>query len=200
MDIDEISVLDSLYRKTSSQDWTKPWDLDNIHCNEPGITCDDMGHVIGINVKGFGLTGSIPEEIGFLKYLKTLDLSDNDLTGFLPSDLRFAPLERMDISGNRLIGLVPLMLCTKLGINGNGLISKLGCNHIACPVGYYSSTGTGSWSNTVKCLPCRKGDGLFLASKKCGEESSYRWTEDYTVGKMFLIIFLAIFAAWLILF
>jgi len=189
IDVDTIHLLDTFYKKTSSRGWTKPWDLSDIHCHEPGITCDDMGHVVGINVKGFGLSGSIPEEIGFLRYLKALDLSDNDLTGFLPSDLRFAPLEKLDISGNKLIGVVPLMLCTKPGINGNAYGgSSAGCDHISCPVGYYSSTGAGSSRTDHKCQPCKGGGGEFLASKSCSNMSYAGFSDTAAKGFGFFLL------------
>ena len=47
----------------------------------------------------------MPEVIGFLRFLEHLDLSVNELTGHLPSDLRWTPLETLKISGNKLKGI-----------------------------------------------------------------------------------------------
>jgi len=104
-------------------------------------------------------------EIGFLPYLKRLDLSNNQLIGFLPSDLRFAPLSFLDVSGNFLKGLVPPMLCRKPGINGNGDGGDSNCAHIACPTGTYSSTGRNN-DDFNECLPCLDPQ-TFLASNVC---------------------------------
>mmetsp|Transcript_62705 Transcript_62705/g.74226 ORF Transcript_62705/g.74226 Transcript_62705/m.74226 type:complete len:548 (-) Transcript_62705:143-1786(-) len=172
IDTDEIALLDTIYKKTSEGGWTETWNLDDLHCHLPGVTCDDLGHVAEINVKGFGLIGTIPEEIGFFKYLKKLDVSDNLLSGYLPSDLRFAPLEKLDVSGNKLKGVVPLMLCMKPGINDNGVSSSGdNCHHIACPIGYYNPAG--SIGDKHKCSPCLGGGGDYLGSKSCGQ--SFGW-------------------------
>ncbi len=78
-----------------------------------------------INLSGRGLMGTIPDSLAFLKHLEKLDLSDNELMGFLPSDLRWAPLESLDISGNKIRGIVPPTLCLKGGINDNGVQGDL---------------------------------------------------------------------------
>lgn len=187
MDISEDIILDTFYAHTSRLGWTTPWDANINHCDQPGITCDMQNHVTEINLKGFGLTGTIPEVIGFLEYLRVLDLSDNQLSGHLPSELRFAPLERLDVSGNRLVGVVPLMLCSKPGINGNGGGTKgrnFGCDHIACSVGYAAPQGSHNHSG---CTPCPGGGGNYLGSKTCG--SGYNWAKDFTYAKAFGVFF-----------
>jgi len=137
--------------------------VDSDWCSLEGITCNKSFEVVGIKLRGMDITGSIPNQIGFLETLATLDLSNNKITGFVPSDLRFAPLDSLDLGGNKLIGIVPPLLCLKSGINGNGKDNR-DCAHIACPVGSYSSTGWGT--GTSKCSLC-EFMGIHLGSTSC---------------------------------
>jgi len=168
MDINQRDILQILYTETYGMNWVNidlEWNPENdYYCAFSGITCDNKNNVIGINLKNKGLKGKIPEALGFLRFLEHLDLSDNQLTGFLPSDLRWAPLETLVISGNLLQGIVPPKLCEQTGINGNGENGSFDCQLIACPSGYYSPTGRSGTNR--KCLPCN-GDVSYLGSKNC---------------------------------
>ena len=76
-------------------------------CNWNGITCAvDQEHVIGLNLSGSGISGSISVELGNFTSLQTLDLSSNSLSGSIPSELgqlqnlRILQLYSNDLSGN----------------------------------------------------------------------------------------------------
>mmetsp|Transcript_41344 Transcript_41344/g.62698 ORF Transcript_41344/g.62698 Transcript_41344/m.62698 type:complete len:238 (+) Transcript_41344:894-1607(+) len=120
IDLNQGDILRKFYEATSiSGAWKGDvnWADESIHeCRYTGVICDNSGHVISINLQGRGLTGTIPEEIGFLQYLQVLNLADNQLEGFVPSDLRWAPLQELDISGNKLRGIIPpgLVSCIPL--------------------------------------------------------------------------------------
>lgn len=169
IDMNPDDIFQELFDAADGKSWMEVWDMKEKHyCGYFGVTCDNHENVIGINLKGNKLRGSIPESIGFLRFLEHLDLSDNDITGFLPSDLRWAPLEKLDVSGNKLRGIVPPALCRQQGVNGNGQDGEFSCERIACPMGFYSDTGNGvtPGSNGPKCKPCVYG-GVYLGTKVC---------------------------------
>lgn len=166
---DEKDILRTLYEHTTNDggswrgdgDWTE----DNVVlCDLSGITCDENNHVVEINLSGRGLVGTIPESLGFLKYLKKLDLSDNELRGHLPSDLRWAPLESLDITGNEIKGIVPPRLCLEAGINKG---ESVNCDRIACPAGTYSPSGRMDPVEGHECVPCTYNDREVLGMKTC---------------------------------
>lgn len=198
IDLVEVDILKIFYEATDGDNWhgdTKWTIQDALYCDLEGITCGNGGNIVAIDLKGKGLKGTIPEEIGFLKFLSRLDLSDNYLTGYLPSDLRFAPLRYLDVSNNRMKGIIPHALCRKEGINGNGKNGDFNCENIQCPANTYSSTGRGT------CHPCRPKHGTpYIGSKKCSElfsfmNSKQREAGDNSRGST-VVIFFFLFAVF----
>ena len=155
-DVTESTILAQLVEGTL--------DIQESACLYEGVVCDEQQqHVVEIRFPHRGLTGTIPDSLGLLSFLRVLDLSHNKLTGFLPSGLRFAPLETLRVDGNRLKGIVPPLLCTRQDINNNTNVdgSVGDCSHIACPVGTYSTV----YNGTTDCLLCPTG--MYLASDRC---------------------------------
>ncbi|KAK4395010.1 Tyrosine-sulfated glycopeptide receptor 1 [Sesamum angolense] len=55
--------------------------------------------------------GTIPIEIGQLKFIIQLDLSNNDFSGYIPDSIsNLTNLEKLDLSGNNLSGEIPASL------------------------------------------------------------------------------------------
>ncbi|KAL4345360.1 hypothetical protein S245_037889 [Arachis hypogaea] len=64
------------------------WSPTTHMSNWNGLTCSlDQEHVIGLNLSGSGISGSISVEFNHLSYLQTLDLYSKSLTGSIPSKL-----------------------------------------------------------------------------------------------------------------
>ena len=73
-----------------------------------GVTTDAAGRVTGLNLRGNGLSGELPEELGSLGGLSELDLRDNRLSGALPTQLAdLTGLERLYLSNNGFTGALP---------------------------------------------------------------------------------------------
>ncbi len=167
------SILKKFYDSTSqngkwSGDDGDNWSKDTTFlCDFTGVTCDENFNVIAIHLKNRGLKGTIPDEIGFLKYLEEIDISDNELSGFIPSDFRWAPLKSIDISGNKIRGVVPPKLCLKDGVNGNGLDGDYNCDHITCPVNTYNAIGRRDAITGYPCLPCEHNPFPVVGSTEC---------------------------------
>jgi Leucine-rich repeat (LRR) protein len=129
-------------------------------CDYDGVVCNDDKKVTRIKARGRGLSGTLPDELGFLTYLTELDVSDNSFTGFFPSGLRFANLTALYIGGNKLKGIVPPLMCEKADqINGD---ESGDCTSIACPMGTFSRNGRGFGD----CIPCH-GYAMYLGSTSC---------------------------------
>ena len=155
-------------KKEEEEDPLSDWRDDVFLCSFTGITCDFHHNIIELNLHGLGLHGTIPPEIGFLEHLEVLDISDNSFTGNIPSDLRWAPLRLLDVSGNKMKGIVPPLLCRSQGLNKNGFDGEyISCDRIACPIGTYSAKWGRKMSNNRGCLPCRSDEiSTVLANSK----------------------------------
>ncbi|KAM1402044.1 hypothetical protein ACFX2I_010838 [Malus domestica] len=108
----------------------------NHLCEWPGITCNTAGsiteislppdfqlgddgnfgkfnfscfpNIVRLRLRASGLKGSIPSEIGTLSKLKHLDLSYNQITGYIPSSLwNLKNLVILQLSANRLTAPIP---------------------------------------------------------------------------------------------
>lgn len=92
--------------------WLALWKASSPPClpgvdNWAGIICSN-GHVVGISLKGFGLHGDLPEELGRLTELVALDISENEFSGKLPESWGSLTLLReVNLSGNHLEGALP---------------------------------------------------------------------------------------------
>ncbi|PNY10010.1 receptor-like protein kinase [Trifolium pratense] len=75
--------------------------------------------IYGLNLSSNGLIGDIPVEIGKLKTLQMMDLSQNNLTGSIQVLDELPSLVQINISYNSFQGLIPKSLMKKLAFLGN---------------------------------------------------------------------------------
>ncbi|XP_059441810.1 receptor-like protein 56 [Corylus avellana] len=81
------------------------WRIKNMVYDFKGVPLSLM---IGIDLSSNQLTGSIPSEMGDLSYLRFLNLSKNFLTGPIPNSFRnLKNVESLDLSQNKLSGKIP---------------------------------------------------------------------------------------------
>ncbi|KAI5069510.1 hypothetical protein GOP47_0015811 [Adiantum capillus-veneris] len=120
------------------------WSLTNAGEGCPssfcGVTCGVDGNVVGVQLAGQGLKGSVrPNTLANLHQLAILDLSHNQLSGSLPDDLgTLESLRILDLSHNSFSGAIPssfegLSNLLNLSLAANGLNqsipSSLGALH-----------------------------------------------------------------------
>lgn len=104
-------ILIALYDATNGDNWTNNtnWCTDAPLSEWYGVTLDySQERVQYIHLSYNNLVGSIPEEIGNLTELYTLDLSGNTLTGEIPSSIgNMHILGYLYLNNNQLTGSIP---------------------------------------------------------------------------------------------
>ncbi|XAR72934.1 Non-specific serine/threonine protein kinase [Bertholletia excelsa] len=112
---------------------------DDTPCSWTGVTCSGSGDVVGkpeffrvidLSLPNSQLLGSIPEKLGLIKHLRTLDLSGNFLNGTLPKSLfNISHLQVLSLSDNSISGELPDLGLAKglkvLNLSGNALAGRV---------------------------------------------------------------------------
>lgn len=116
----QMYALATLYYATDGTKWTKDnnWLLDENECGWTGIRCSNsftgpsntvLESVTFIDLKGMGLQGNIPSEIGALESLENLWLHENKLNGQIPDTIiNLKKLEELLLNDNDIFGTIPL--------------------------------------------------------------------------------------------
>ena len=102
------AVLVAFYEATGGGNWKyntnwliNTYPLDQWH----GVTTDDEGRVISLDLAYNELTGSIPEALGQLNNLQDLYLGGNQLTGSIPETIgQLKNLQVLSLVNNQLTG------------------------------------------------------------------------------------------------
>ncbi|KAK8944911.1 Leucine-rich repeat receptor-like protein kinase PEPR1 [Platanthera zijinensis] len=104
-----LSFLDSL--PPSSQLLLPLWNLTSPLCSWTGVSCSAGGDVVALNLSGVGLCVPLADaapSLIRLPTLRSLDLSQNNLTGGIPSSLFLSlRLRRLNLDQNSLTGPIP---------------------------------------------------------------------------------------------
>ena len=105
----DYAPLVALYEATNGENWTNPWDLSDCDvCTYSGITCNENGKIIEIDLDENNLSGFIPSEIGQFEYLTTLNLSRNGLSGSIPTNIgQLTAIDVLLLTSNQLSGNIP---------------------------------------------------------------------------------------------
>ena len=127
-----VTLLD-LYRSTGGPAWTNNtnWASDSLVHEWYGVTTDEHGRLISLDLANNGLRGKIPPELGDLANLTGLDLRHNQLSGPIPPELgNLTNLTRLDLDTNQLSGPIP----PGLGNLANLIRLDLGSNQLSGPI------------------------------------------------------------------
>ncbi|CAN6210748.1 unnamed protein product [Urochloa humidicola] len=84
------------------------WNESNGHvCRFTGVTCDRRRiHVVGLDLANMGISGAIPEVIGDLSHLRSLDVSNNSFSGVPASIGNLTRLRRLFMNNNSISGTI----------------------------------------------------------------------------------------------
>lgn len=132
---DEFKVLCNLYTQTGGDQWylNRHWDVTTNVVDKDGwegVTLDEDGHVLKINLSGRNLAGTLPAGLFSLPYLQTLDLSRNALTGnmdeIVPEGSTAPELVAVNLEQNQFSGAIPASINSfpkleNLNLKGNRL-------------------------------------------------------------------------------
>ncbi|PRQ48696.1 putative non-specific serine/threonine protein kinase [Rosa chinensis] len=85
------------------------WSTTTPVCNWVGVTCGARHRrVAELNLSYFGLTGTIPPELGNLSFLVDLRFRNNSFRGTLPQELaRLRRLKFINLAYNKFTGVIP---------------------------------------------------------------------------------------------
>ncbi len=170
-EMDQDRILQALYDATNGPSWTGDaiWGSNaTSFCEKQGVTCNSDQQVTSIVLVNMGLSGTLPNGLGFLNKLVQLDLSHNKIGGMLPADLQFAPLEILNVAENHFTGFVPSGLCRKSGVNGNGVDGLYSCDVITCRGGTHAPKGRADPGTTGDtCSVCVDGNDDYLGIIEC---------------------------------
>ena len=157
--ISERDALIAVYHAAGGANWalSSNWLTEEPIGTWHGVTTDESGSVIELDLSRNLLIGSIPAELGSLSNLKSLRMSGNDLGGSIPNELgNLTALINLELHDNNLIGSIPtevgkLSKLTWLELSKNDLsgpipaeLSKL-TNLTVLALSHNELTGTFPW-------------------------------------------------------
>ena len=109
-----LSLRDAIANWDELVGWgLKGWSPNSNPCaGWTGVSCSNAKRVIGVDLSGWMVKGTLPAELALLDELRTFNASDCDLTGGLPigwaANGAFARLSVLDLSNNaRLAAEIP---------------------------------------------------------------------------------------------
>ena len=132
---EDLAVLAALYDATGGSSWdnnggwppTTTTDMNHLH----GVTVTPEGRVSRLDLSNNNLVGFLPPALGDLTALTSLSLSDNFLSGTIPAALgSLEALTHLDLGDNFLSGMIPsqlgqLGLLARLDLGFNSLSGKI---------------------------------------------------------------------------
>ena len=183
---DGRDALVALFDSTGGEDWVNNanWMSDQPLNAWYGVRIDGSGTVVGLHLRSNGLRGSIPNEIGELSSLETLDLSRNELTGEVPAEIgRLNNLTYLRLGGNQLTGSIPptigdLTKLNHLSINSNQFSGLLPEELTTLPL------STFWWYDNALCMPATDAFATWVSQIASHEGSGLC---NYTDGRDALV-------------
>jgi len=102
------NALLALYQATNGENWNTNWDVNQPMSTWHGLTLDNEGCVKVLNLSNNNLTGTLASEIGTLAELTYVNLANNQISGNIPSTIANLPnVGFLDLRNNQLNGGIP---------------------------------------------------------------------------------------------
>ena len=114
IDAADYEALKVLYQATNGGAWTnKTWRIGSNAVTStgwPGVTFDEEGHVLAIELQNNNLRGTLPTEGMEMKSLRTLNLTGNSLSGDVAAFCKLLPaLETLNLGYNLFTELTDVL-------------------------------------------------------------------------------------------
>lgn len=125
----QVDTLVDFYESLCGPEWVsrENWCSGSPLRDWYGVTVDDNGHVVSIELPSNGLRGSLPGSLENLPYLKRLYLPDNFITDLPECFQSLQDLELLDIRQNMLTTIPLSLTCcpvlSDLKLSGNDITS-----------------------------------------------------------------------------
>jgi Leucine-rich repeat (LRR) protein len=106
----EQEILEDVYIKMNGPNWIQStfWMTSKSLCEWEGVECNDESRVIALNLSSNNVTGALPSSIRYLKYLVGLNFFNNTIYGTIPSTIgELSHLETLILDHNSLEGTIP---------------------------------------------------------------------------------------------
>jgi len=114
-------ILTNLWYATNGAEWTSSSSFMSMddECNWHGpaknsditmgvAACDKAGYVTDLYMENLNMSGDLPQALGYLLFVKKINLSSNHIKGDIPKLLtKLTNLEELDLSDNFLSGIIP---------------------------------------------------------------------------------------------
>lgn len=170
-DIEGEALVEILKSLNDSNNRIKDW---NYYFVKPcpswsHVTCRDE-HVIYLSLASNGFSGTLSPSITKLKYLVSLDLEDNNLSGELPDYLGSMPqLQNLKFARNGFNGSIPssweqLSNLKHLDLSSNDLTGRIPAALFSVPVFNFSGTRLACGSSLQE--PCVSGSSIPGSTRK----------------------------------
>ena len=191
LDTDALVALVGLYATTGGPTWTNN---ENWLSQAPlaawfGVTADADGRVTGLDLSDNNLSGALPSSLNKLANLKEIDLgSNNGLVGPMPESLTQLTIESLNLAGTGLCA--PSSTSYRNWLNGIGDKSEVEeCAIIQQDwetlVTFYSETNGSNWNDNTNWLSEEPLDQWFgVSTNAAGRVTSLELSTNNLLGSL----------------
>ncbi|TXG47618.1 hypothetical protein EZV62_026912 [Acer yangbiense] len=131
-DLHALLALKDRLTSDSTNLLAKNWSMSSSICTWIGVSCSVRHHrVTGLNISNFGLSGTLPPQLGNLSFLQVLAIENNSFSGSLPDELaQLRRLKRINFMFNSFQVEIPPWFGTLselqyLFLNNNNLVGTI---------------------------------------------------------------------------